>query len=364
MHIPITRLSISKKEESAACAVIRSGWLMQGKEVVRFEQEFAGYVGARYAVAVSSGTAALHLALLALGIGAGDEVIAPSFSFIATANAVMFTGARPVFADIDPLTYNIDPEEIKRHITRKTRAIMPVHQVGMPADMDSIFRISKKYGLEVLEDAACALGSEYKGRKIGSLSKLSCFSFHPRKVISTGEGGMVTTDSRALAAKITSLRQHYAENFLRVGYNYRMTDIQAAIGLTQLAKLPQFISKRRKLALRYTLAFQQSRYLCPPTVPHYATPNFQSYILRINKNSSVSRNEMLRYLHKKGIGAKFGITSIHRQPPYRKLYGRLRLTVTEEATAQTLLLPLFPGLKEKEQEYVIGAVLRFAKTRR
>ena len=253
---------------------------------------------------------------------------------------------------------------------------MPVHQVGLSADIDRINRSAMKFGLKVIEDAACALGSEYKGKKIGSLSSLSCFSFHPRKVISTGEGGMVTTNSRLLADKITSLPQHYAhyalrsgkacrqELFPRIGYNYRMTDIQAAIGLVQLSKISFLLAKRRRLALRYDRAFKDKQIFTVPHIPDYATPNYQSYILRINKNPSLSRDGLIRHLQKTGIGAKPGITSIHKQPCYQKVYGRLRLPVTEEATARTLMIPLYPGLKDKEQDCVIKAALTIARIER
>src|SRR3989338_4039590 len=255
-HIPISKPYFNKQEEKVISDVIRSGWVMQGPRVSEFEEEFAKYVGSKYAVAVSSGTAALHLSLLAIGVKAGDEVIIPSFSFIATANSVVHCGASPVFIDIDQRTYNIDPKRVEEYLanavkknSKKIKAIMPVHQLGMPADMDYIMTIAKKYNLYVVEDAACALGSEYKGRKAGNIGDVGCFSFHPRKIITTGEGGMITTNDKKVAEKVRLLRNHgmtisphernkkvtiKKEEYPLVGYNYRMTDLQGAIGLVQI----------------------------------------------------------------------------------------------------------------------------------
>lgn len=374
MNIPITKLYISQDEKEAVSLVIKSGWLMQGERVDEFECKFANHVGAKYAVAVSSGTAALHLSLLALNIGYDDEVILPSFSFIATANAVVYTGAKPVFVDIDPRTYNIDYKKIEYAISSKTKAIIPVHQAGLPADMDNITSIAKEYKLNIIEDAACALGSEYKDKKIGSLSKLTCFSFHPRKIISTGEGGMVTTNDSKLASRIMALRQHYLryENrnskklpsyneFSEIGYNYRMTDLQAAIGISQLSKLDKILEKRRKLAFRYNSVFEAADFLIPPYIPDYAKPNYQSYILQIDKNCASPTDKIIKYLLKNNIHAKAGITSIHNQVCYKRLFGSIKLPETEKATGQTIILPLYPQLKKNEQDFVIRHLLNILK---
>lgn len=374
MNIPITKLYISQGEKKAISSVIKSGWLMQGERIDEFECKFADYVGAKYAVVVSSGTAALHLSLLALNIGYDDEVIIPSFSFIATANAVVYTGAKPVFVDIDPRTYNIDYKKIEYAISSKTKAIIPVHQAGLPADMDNIINIAKKYKLNVIEDAACALGSEYNGKKIGSLSKLTCFSFHPRKIISTGEGGMVTTNDSKLASRIMALRQHYLryENrnskrlpsyneFAGIGYNYRMTDLQAAIGISQLSKLDKILERRRKLASRYDSAFKAVDFLIPPYIPYYAKPNYQSYILRIDKDYAGLTDKIIKYMLKNNIHAKAGITSIHKQVCYKRLIGSIKLPETEKATNRTIILPLYPQLKKNEQDYVIRHLLNILK---
>lgn len=371
--IPIAKMMLDKEEEAALVRVVRSGWLMQGSKVEEFEDRFAVYTGAKYAIAVSSGTAALHLALLACGIGRGDEVILPSFSFIASANSVIYVGARPVFVDIERRTYNIDIDKVTPAITKKTKAIMPVHQAGLPADMDKISHIAKKHKLVVIEDAACALGSEYKGKKIGANSKLTCFSFHPRKIISTGEGGMVTTDDIEQAEKIIGLRQHYLmynsknrknnfvyQEYSRVGYNYRMTDLQAAIGLCQLNKLGIILKKRRELAAVYDRAFSGISYLEIPYVPEYAISNYQSYILRINREYAFVKRVVAK-LCKKGIMAKPGITSIHQQPCYKKEYSRLILPQAEEASSATIILPLYPQMTKKEQFYVTSNILNIMR---
>ena len=265
--IPIARPSFGPAEEKAVLEVLRSGWVSQGPRVAEFERKFAEYVGAAHAVAVSSCTTALHLAFLAAGIKPGDEVLCPSLSFIATANAIVHAGAAPIFVDIDRSTYNMDPSCIERSITPRTRAILVVHQIGLPSPLSEICNIAASHGLMVIEDAACAIGSAYKGRSIGSPhGSMACFSFHPRKILTTGEGGMITTADEKIAARLRKLRQHamnvsdltrhsssqvVTESYDEVGYNYRMTDIQAAIGLVQLERLDDMLARRRQLASRY-----------------------------------------------------------------------------------------------------------------
>ena len=380
-YIPISKPYFNKNEEKALSDVIKSGWVMQGPMVSEFEEKFAQYVGTKYAVAVSSGTAALHLSLLALGIGEGDEVIIPSFSFIATANAVAHCGASPVFIDIDQRTYNISPEKIEEYLAgvskkknKKVKAIMPVHQLGMPADMDYIIAIAKKHSLHIIEDAACALGSEYKGRKVGSIGEISCFSFHPRKIITTGEGGMITTNDKRIAEKARLLRNHgmtisahernkkvmiKKEEYPLVGYNYRMTDLQGAIGLVQMEKLEYILNKRRAIARRYNSLLEKIEWLERPYVPEYANPNYQSYIVRVKEGGFKIRNHIISKLIGSGISCKAGVQAIHMEKCYREKYKGDRLINTERAFYSTMLLPLYSELKEHEQDKVVRNLRRF-----
>ena len=380
-YIPISKPYFNKNEEKALSDVIKSGWVMQGPMVSEFEEKFAQYVGTKYAVAVSSGTAALHLSLLALGIGEGDEVIIPSFSFIATANAVAHCGASPVFIDIDQRTYNISPEKIEEYLAgvskkknKKVKAIMPVHQLGMPADMDYIIAIAKKHSLHIIEDAACALGSEYKGRKVGSIGEISCFSFHPRKIITTGEGGMITTNDKRIAEKVRLLRNHgmtisphernkkvtiKKEEYPLVGYNYRMTDLQGAIGLVQMEKLEYILNKRRAIARRYNSLLEKIEWLERPHVPAYANPNYQSYIVRVKEGGYKIRNHIVSKLIGSGISCKAGVQAIHMEKCYREKYKGDRLINTERAFYSTMLLPLYSELKEHEQDKVVRNLRRF-----
>lgn len=367
MKIPITKLYFDKNEEKMASLAIRRGWVSQGPKVAEFENKVAEYVNAKYAVATSSCTTALHLALIVSGIEKGDEVIVPSYTFIATANAVIFTGAKPVFADIDPATYNIDPKKIQKIITSRTRAIIPVHQIGLPADMDAIIKIAKKNKLKIIEDAACALGSEYKGKKIGGFSELTCFSFHPRKIITTGEGGMITTNNRLLAEKLRILRHHgmsvspftkhgskkiIFENYTELGYNYRMTDIQASIGICQMEKIDEILKKRIYYARRYNQKLKVIAGLEIPFVPGYAKHNYQSYIIRIKSGIKKSIKQIMQELLEKGIATR-NITAIHKEPYYYNKFGKMILPVTEEAARTTVLIPLYPSMTDREQDYVI-----------
>lgn len=368
MQIPITKPYFTEAEERAVAEVLRSGWTAQGPKVAEFERRVADYVGAEHAVATTSCTTALHLSLLALGIGPGDKVIIPSFTFIATANAVMYCGAKPVFVDIDPATYNIDPERIEAAITSETKAIIAVDQVGLAADLDAIFAIANKYDVPVIEDAACAIGAEYRGKKVGSRALLCCFSFHPRKIINTGEGGMVTTSNVKLAEKIKKLRHHgmsitdlerhrakkvLIEEYPVVGYNYRMTDVQAAIGIEQMKKLDTIVDRRRALAKRYTNALGNVKWLEPPCEPKYAKPTYQSYMVRVTESAPITRNQLMDYLLGQGITTRRGIMAVHREAPYRKAAARAVLSETERATDQCIILPLYPQMTEPEQDYVI-----------
>jgi len=355
MKVPITKVELDEREVEAAAAVLRSGWVMQGPQVEAFERAVAAYVGSRDAVAVSSGTAALHLALLALGVGAGDEVIVPSLSFIASANVVLYCGATPVFADVDPDTYNIDPAHVKRAMTSRTKAVMPVDQVGLPADLGPLMDLAREQGVPVVEDAACALGATYRGARVGSIAPVSCFSFHPRKVITTGEGSLRSHG----ASRSTFEREKGggADVFADLGYNFRMTDLQAAIGVEQMKKLDGLIARRRALAERYNAAFAAVPALHLPTAPPDRTHIYQTYMVRVTPRARHSRDETVAALQALGIGAKAGVQAIHTEPLYRERAAGVSLPGTEQVAREGLILPLFPSMTEAEQAHVIDGVM-------
>jgi perosamine synthetase len=373
-EIPITRPHLAGGEAAAVAEAIASGWISQGPRVRRFEEAFAARVGAAEAVATTSCTTALALALHVSGVGPGDEVIVPSLSFIATANAVWHCGARPVFADIDPRTYNLDPEAAERAITQLTKAIMPVHQVGLPADMDRFFELGERHGLAIVEDAACAIGALYKERPIGSLGSLACFSLHPRKVITTGEGGMIAVEDPAVAERLRRLRAHgmdtsdlarhnandvVLEAYPERGWNSRMTDMQAALGLCQLEVLEQILERRRLLAERYTAGLAQIPHIEAPYEPPYAKRTWQSYCVRIRPGAPIERTDLMRELLRDGISTRRGVMAIHEEGAYGDgvdIGPRLELAHTEAATRETLMIPIFPDLTEEEQDYVLERI--------
>jgi perosamine synthetase len=372
--IPVARPSIGEAEERAVLDVWRSGWITQGPRVAEFENAFAAYVGCRHAVAVSSCTTALQLALLAQGIGPDDEVICPSLSFIATANSIASTGATPVFCDIDLATYNLDPALVEMQITDRTRAILVVHQIGLPAEMNALAQVAGHYGIPIIEDAACAIGSAYEGNLIGRpIGRMACFSFHPRKILTTGEGGMITTNEHELAERLRRLRQHAmslsdmarhntrtiaTETYDEVGYNYRMTDMQAAIGLVQLGRLPDFLQRRCALAARYTEAFSPLPWLECPAVPANCQHNYQSYMLRIVDGSQAERDSIMQDLLEQNISMRRAIMAIHREAPYRSARWENSLPNTDCATETGFILPLFHQMTEEEQDRVIDAIQR------
>jgi dTDP-4-amino-4,6-dideoxygalactose transaminase len=370
--VPVARPSFGALEEAAVLEVLRSGWVAQGPKVAEFERAFAAYVGAAHAVAVSSCTTALHLALVAAGIKAGDEVLCPSLSFIATANCIVYAGAKPVFVDVDPQTYNIDPACIEGAITSRTKAILVVHQIGLPAQLEQINAIAARHRLIVLEDAACAIGAEYEDHRVGfPHSKMACFSFHPRKILTTGEGGMITTSDESLAARLRQLRQHsmsvsdlarhgsktvLTESYNEIGYNYRMTDLQAAIGLVQLQRLDEMLDRRRELALRYSSHLASLSWLLLPTEPSGYRHNFQSYMVRLRSDAPLTRDALMQKLLDLGISSRRGIMAIHREQPYRQEMWDSCLPQTNLVSDTALILPLFYEMTIAEQDYVIASL--------
>ncbi|MET4217661.1 perosamine synthetase [Bradyrhizobium sp. LB7.2] len=373
--IPIALPLLADEEAGAARAVVLSGWVSQGPQVAAFEQEFATLVGAPFACAVSNCTTALQLALAALDIGPGDEVITPSHSFIATANSVRFQGATPVFVDIDPLTYNIEPTRLVEAITPRTRAIIAVHQMGMPCDLATLTEITDRHGIVLIEDAACAAGSKIhmngQWESIGKPhGRIGCFSFHPRKVITTGEGGMLTTADPELDRKFRLLRQHgmsvpdtvrhgspqvIFEDYLVVGYNYRMTDIQAAIGRKQLERLPQLVARRRAIAARYTELLSNFEGLRVPGEPEWARSNWQSYCVRLPDH--LDQRTVMQDLLDKGIATRRGIMCSHREPAYANGKQRHDLRQSELAQDRSILLPIYAQMSQDDVNRVIGALL-------
>jgi dTDP-4-amino-4,6-dideoxygalactose transaminase len=369
--IPIMKPWLGPEEASAAAEAVASGWVAQGPRVMAFEEEAARRAGAEHAVAVSSCTTALHLSLVVLGVGPGDEVIVPSLSFIATANAARYVGATPVFCDVEASTQNVTVETIEPVLSPATRAVIVVHQGGTPADMDAIRALCEPRGIAVIEDAACAIGATYRGRPIGGHSSLVCFSFHPRKVITTGEGGMVMTSQEAWAERMRRLREHgmsvsaaarhasrdlVIEQYLETGFNFRMTDIQAAVGLVQLERLDQIVERRRALAERYRRYLADVPGLEMAGDPPYGRTNFQSFWIVLPDGFPVERDDLLRTMMEHGISPRRGIMAAHLEPAYDGAVRHAPLPVTERLTRRSLLLPLFHVMTEEQQDRVIDVV--------
>ncbi|HXB13349.1 MAG TPA: DegT/DnrJ/EryC1/StrS family aminotransferase, partial [Bacteroidia bacterium] len=363
----IAKPYLTKEEAQAAYDTILTGWITQGPKVQEFEKKFAEYVGAKYAVATSNCTTALHLAMIVARIKAGDEVICPSMSYIATANCIKYVNAIPVFAEVDK-DYNLDAKHVESLITNKTRAILVVHQMGMPADIDAFKALCNKHKLILIEDAACAAGSSYKGKKIGSHSDLVCFSFHPRKVISTGDGGMICTSREDYANRIKLLRQHgmsvndrerhtsskiIFEEHLELGYNYRMTDIQASVGIKQLEKLDWLLAERRKIACKYHEAFKDIKGLQLPIEKADYESNYQSYSIYLNEGIKIKRNDLMQILLDKGIATRRGIMCSHREPTYINEYKGLKLPISENLQDRSILIPIFVPMSDEEITQVV-----------
>jgi dTDP-4-amino-4,6-dideoxygalactose transaminase len=385
--VPVALPHLGAEEVSAAERAILSGWVTQGPEVAAFEREFAAFVGARHACAVSSGTTALHLALLAVGVRPGDEVITVSHSYIATANSIRYCGARPVFVDIDPTTFNIDPQQVEHAISQRTRAILCVHQMGMPCDLKSVLQVARNHAITVIEDAACAIGSEIfwsdTWEKIGKPhGDVACFSFHPRKLLTTGDGGMLTTSDATMDRKFRLWRQHgmsvpdtvrhtsavvVFESYPELGFNYRLTDIQAAIGREQLKRIPKAVQERRRLAQHYAEVLSDNDGLTLPTEPEWCRTNWQSYCVRLSEQ--LDQREIMQRMLDDGIATRRGVMCAHREASYsdpatwRCAQPQCapgpqcpNLTESEKAQDYGIILPLFSHMSEMQQERVAASL--------
>ncbi|WP_337461970.1 UDP-4-amino-4,6-dideoxy-N-acetyl-beta-L-altrosamine transaminase [Jutongia sp.] len=396
MYIPYGRQSIDDADIEAVVKVLKSDYLTTGPAVEAFEKKVADYVGAKYAVAVSNGTAALHVACLAAGIGEGDEVITTPITFAASANCVLYCGGTPVFADIDPDTYNISPEELEKKITSRTKAIIPVHYTGQPCDMDAILEIAHKHDLLVVEDGAHALGAVYKGKKIGSIADMTCFSFHPVKPVTTGEGGMIVTDNEELYRRLALYRSHgitrdkdmmqqYEEQLqqssdpalqeaadmlrgdvidpggwyyqqLELGYNYRITDISCALGASQMDKLDRFLERRRQIAKKYDEAFADIPQIKTPWQQEGCQSGWHLYMIQTMERS---RREVFDGLRQAGIGVNVHYIPVYRHPYYqRNGYAGVHCLNAEAFYERAISLPIFPGLTGQQQDYVIEHVIK------
>jgi dTDP-4-amino-4,6-dideoxygalactose transaminase len=375
--IPVMKPWLGDEEAAAAAEAVASGWVAQGPRVAEFEAAFARRMGAAHGVAVSSCTTGLHLALHLLSLEPGDQVVIPSLSFIATTNAVRYVGADPVFADVDAATGNLTVATVEAVLTARTRAVIVVHQGGVPADVDALRQLCAQRGIALVEDAACAAGSTYRGAPASAGAHLAAWSFHPRKLLTTGEGGMLTTDDEAIATRARRLREHgmsvsaadrhasrqpVIESYLEVGFNYRMTDIQAAVGLVQLDKLELMVSRRRQLAARYHELLADIPGLRAVVDPEWGTSNFQSFWVEVDGRYGLGRNELLGHLAEHGVSARAGIMAAHRQPAYAG-HRHADLSVTERLTDNTLILPLFHTMTREEQDTVVAALHAAARAR-
>lgn len=367
--IPYGRQTIENDDIQAVIEVLKSDFLTTGPKAEEFERAVADYVGVKYAVAIANGTAALHAACHVAGISEGDEVITTPLTFAASANCVLYCGGTPVFADVDPRTYNIDPEDIKRKITDKTKAIIPVHLAGQPCDMDAIQQIAKEYGLIVIEDGAHALGSEYKGKKVGSLSQMTTFSFHPVKPITTGEGGMIVTDDEELYKRLLLFRSHgitreesmmtrnegpWFYQQLELSYNYRLTDIQCALGSSQLKKLDAFLARRKELVRRYNEAFAEYEDIVIPYQMPETDSGWHLYIVQV---INCDRKKVFEELRAGGLNVNVHYIPVYYHPYYQEHgYANVHCPNAEEIYSHIISLPLFPSLTNEQQDEVIEKV--------
>lgn len=367
--IPYGKQTIEQDDIQAVVDVLKSDFLTTGPKIAEFEQTVADYVGAKYAVAISNGTSALHAACFATGIGPGDEVITTPLTFAASANCVLYCGGTPVFADVDPKTYNIDPEDIRRKITDRTKAIIAVHLAGQPCDMDAIHSIAREHGLIVIEDGAHALGSVYKGKKVGSMSDMTTFSFHPVKPITTGEGGMIVTDNEDFYKKMVLFRSHgitrddsmmtrndgpwFYQQF-DLGYNYRITDIQCALGCSQMKKLDRFLARRKEIVARYNEAFADCDNIITPYQLSDTESGWHLYIVQVKK---CDRRQVFENMREKGIGVNVHYIPVYMHPYYQEHgYENVHCANAEEIYSHIISLPLYPGLTSEQQDYVIDTL--------
>ena len=367
--IPYGKQTIEQDDIQAVVDVLKSDFLTTGPQIAEFEQTVADYVGAKYAVAISNGTSALHAACFAAGIGPGDEVITTPLTFAASANCVLYCGGTPVFADVDPKTYNIDPEDIRRKITDRTKAIIAVHLAGQPCDMDAIHSIAREHGLIVIEDGAHALGSVYKGKKVGSMSDMTTFSFHPVKPITTGEGGMIVTDNEDFYKKMVLFRSHgitrddsmmtrndgpwFYQQF-DLGYNYRITDIQCALGCSQMKKLDRFLACRKEIVARYNEAFADCDNIITPYQLSDTESGWHLYIVQVK---NCDRRKVFENMREKGIGVNVHYIPVYMHPYYQEHgYENVHCANAEEIYSHIISLPLYPGLTFEQQDYVIDTL--------
>ncbi len=382
ISVPFHKAAVGEEEAQAAAEVIRSGWLTMGPQTLEFERQFAEYVGAKYALAVNSCTAALHLALEAVGLKEGDEVLVPTVTFTSTAEVVAYFHAKPVLVDVDAATLNISVEDAERRITSRTRAIIPVHLAGQPCDMDEVHALAAKHGLRVIEDAAHSLPASYHGKTIGALSEITCFSFYATKTLATGEGGMVTTDDAGIADRVRIMRLHgigrdawkrytsegsWYYEVLAPGYKYNLTDVQSAIGLVQLRKCAEMRSKRAEIARRYNEAFGKLPTLEIPTLKNDRESALHLYILRLNRDKlRINRNEFVAALKQREIGTSVHFIPLHMHPYYRDTYGydSADFPVATREYERYMSLPLFPDMSEEQIHHVIESVTSIAEQNR
>jgi perosamine synthetase len=363
---------MDEAEASAAAEAVRSNWIVGGPRLAAFEKRFAALCEVKHAIGVSSWTTGGFLVLHAWDIGPGDEVIVPSLTFIASVNVIVHAGATPVFVDVDPRSWNIDPADVERKITPRTKVIMPIDQIGLPSDIDAINELARPRNILVLEDAACSFASRNRGRPVGALADATVFSLHARKIVSTAEGGMIVTDDEDFAERLRRLRhqgmslsdhaRHGApptlfEEYPEIGYNFRITDIQAALGLTQLDKLPTILALRRNVAERYNRYLRDHPLFVPPFVPNGIDHNWQSYMIGLRANTGIDRNTVMDWLFQRGIPTRRGVMASHLERPYRALGAKL--PNTEFAAATTLQLPMHPGLTVGQQDYILERLEEF-----
>ena len=359
--IQVSKPSLGREELNNVMEAINSSWISsKGKFITEFEENFAGYCGVKYGIATANGTVALHLALKALKISKGDEVIVPDLTFIATANVVTYCNAKPIFIDSNPDYWCIDPEKIEEKITTKTKAIIPVHLYGHPCDMDAIMKIAKKYGLYVIEDAAEAHGAKYKGKKVGSFGDISCFSFYGNKIITTGEGGMCLTNNQELAEKMRILRDHGMNPDKRywydvIGFNYRMTNVQAAIGIAQLKKIDEFIKRKRQIAQKYSKELEDLKIegliTLHPEMP-WAKSVYWMYSILLEDNFRIKREKLMQLLEEKGIETRPFFYPIHIMPPYNACNSNIN-NIAKSISLKGINLPSSSALKDSELDYII-----------